>query len=223
MRVKICGIRTEEELSVAIKSGADAVGFLVGQIHASTDFILPSTAARLSAQMPPYVTPVVVTHLSDADSIMDIITKTGIGTIQIHGSVSDKDIKKIRDFLPHTGKIILASYLVETLPDLSSYYQFINAVLLDCYNREPGFIGNDTVAKVYSWDLAAQFVSHCPLPVILAGGLDPRNVLDAIEKVKPYGVDAHSRLKTDDKDRKCQNKCVEFVRNAKDAFFDLLK
>ena len=56
MQVKICGIQNEYELRTAVAAGADAVGFLVGQLHKSKTFILASTAGRLAQQLPPYVT-----------------------------------------------------------------------------------------------------------------------------------------------------------------------
>jgi phosphoribosylanthranilate isomerase len=95
MRIKICGIKTEADVELVIKSGADAAGLLVGQLHTSTDFILPSTALRLSGLLPPYITPVIVTHLVDAVSILDIVKKTGITTLQLHGGSSSEEVRKI--------------------------------------------------------------------------------------------------------------------------------
>ena len=85
MRVKACGIKTERDLETAVKAGVDAVGFLVGQVHTSHDFILASTAARLVKFLPPYVVPVIVTHLTAPDAILDIVEQTSILTIQLHG------------------------------------------------------------------------------------------------------------------------------------------
>ena len=57
MRVSICGIQNESDLQKVVQSDADAAGFLVGQIHQSARFILPSTAGRLAAQLPPFISP----------------------------------------------------------------------------------------------------------------------------------------------------------------------
>ena len=83
MRVKVCGIKTEQELETAVSAGADAVGFLVGQVHASHDFILASTAARLVRMLPPYVVPVLVTHLTKPETILELAEQTSIFTIQL--------------------------------------------------------------------------------------------------------------------------------------------
>ncbi|HRR06733.1 MAG TPA: phosphoribosylanthranilate isomerase, partial [Victivallales bacterium] len=143
MRVKICGLKTEEDLQVAIKAGADAVGFLVGQLYASTDFILPGTAQRLSKILPPYISPVVVTHLIEADAILDIIKKTEIFNVQLHGGSSLADVKKIRDKLPESAKIIMALHVIDNQikPEPEDFIPYVNAFLLDSYNKNTKQIG----------------------------------------------------------------------------------
>jgi len=219
LKIKICGNRSDQDIKIAVEAGADAVGFLVGQIHASKDFILPSTAARLAEALPPFVTPVIVTHLIEAEAIMEIISKTGIKTIQLHGDISSDETKKLRDQMPSGGKIIMSSYLVNNncKPPLESFYPFINAVLLDCYNKEPGLIGGDDKGKKHDWAFSAEFVKNCPKPVILAGGLSPANVMEAINTVKPFGIDANSRLKTADRQGHDRESCIDFVRNSRNA------
>ena len=64
MRIKICGIRNENDLRAALSASPDAVGFLVGQVHPSPDFILACTARRLARSLPPFVQPWLVTHYS---------------------------------------------------------------------------------------------------------------------------------------------------------------
>jgi phosphoribosylanthranilate isomerase len=214
MRVKICGIKNENDVQTVIKSDADAAGFLVGQVHASKDFILPSTAARLADSLPPYITPVLVTHLTDPEEIMELVMKTGITTVQLHGGSSVKDVKKLRDLMPLNSKLVLAAYIKNKrcTPELEEYYPFIDAVLLDSYNEEKGQVGG--TGKIHDWELSSEIVAMSPLPVILAGGLNPSNVADAVRTVKPFAVDANSGLK-DESDGRSLEKCIEFVRNAK--------
>ncbi|OGV56825.1 MAG: hypothetical protein A2017_21645 [Lentisphaerae bacterium GWF2_44_16] len=219
MRIKICGIRNQDDVDVAVKADADAVGFLVGQLHASTDFILPSTASRLASELPPYITPVIVTHLKEADKIMEIILRTGISNVQLHGGSSLPEVKKLRDLMPLCSKIILSTYIVDNkcVPEIKQFYPFIDAVLLDAYNREPNLIGQENVSNSYNWEFSANVVKECPLPVILAGALDGSNVAEAVKLVKPYGVDANNRLKTEDGKGRSLEKCINFVRNARNA------
>lgn len=218
MRVKICGIKSDNDLQAAINAGADAVGLLVGQLYASTDFILPGTALRFSQMLPPYISPVIVTHLVEADTILDIMEKTGINTVQLHGGSDLKEVKKLRDLLP-SAKIIFAIHVKdgEINPSYEDYIPYINAFLLDSYNKNTNQVGG--TGKVHDWKKSAEFCASSRLPVIVAGGLNPKNVADAIKTINPYGVDANSGLK--DQNRNCSPElCKEFVKNAKQAFFD---
>jgi len=219
VKIKICGIKTAEDIQVVIDSDADAAGFLIGQLHASKDFILPSTAARLAEMLPPYISPVIVTHLFECDPILEIVLKTGITTIQLHGKCSIDEVKKLKDSLPLNSKIIISTYVVDNCcdPDPSDYYSYVDAVLLDSYNREPGMIGlnEKDPMKCHNWLFAAEFVKKCPLPVILAGGLTQENVADAIKTVKPFGIDANNGLKDESSDGRSLKKCREFVRKAR--------
>ncbi len=74
MRIKICGIRNEPDLKAALSASPDAVGFLVGQVHPSPDFILACTARRLARSLPPFVQPWIVTHYSAPEEVLEIAT-----------------------------------------------------------------------------------------------------------------------------------------------------
>ncbi len=221
MKVKICGIKTETDVYAVIKAGADAAGLLVGQVHASTDFILPSTAARLAELLTPYITPVIVTHLADADGILDIVKKTDVITLQLHGGSTLDDVKKICDALPKNGKIIYAVHVIKgsMVPALEEFYPFIDAILLDSYNMVTGQVGG--TGQVHDWERSAEIVKDSPVPVILAGGLNPDNVAEAVRMVKPYGVDANSGLKNPDGSRNAKL-CLNFTVNARKAWMEMI-
>ncbi len=215
MKVKVCGVRSEEDIRTALDADADAIGFFVGQVHKSPDFILPSTAGRLAAGLPPFITPVLVTHLTNVTDIIDIIGKSSISTIQLHGELSIEQVKELNDHLPPGGKIILAAYLKHgEIPDLVEYYPFISAVLIDAFNESPELIETGTHDE-YFWNEAAEFVEKCPLPVILAGGLTPANINEAVLAVKPYAVDANRGLKEKSGGSSCSYRCKAFIKAAK--------
>lgn len=224
MRVSICGIQNENDLQKAVQSDTDAVGFLVGQIHKSARFILPSTAGRLAAQLPPYISPVLVTHLNTVDEITEIIDKSNIKCVQLHGKVTFSEIIKLRERFSETLQIILATYIVDnTIADnLDEIYPFIDAILLDCFNSEPGLIGINNNNQ-YAWTVGADFVRHCSLPVLLGGGLNADNVTEAIEKVKPYGIDACTGLSLTNSEECALEYCRNYVYNAKITGFAINK
>lgn len=217
MRAKICGIRTEEDLKAAVESGADAVGFLLGQVHPSKDFILPGTAARLVRALPPWITPVIVTHLTEPDEILELSDRTGITTIQLHGGSSPSEVQRVRDGLPPAGKVIVTIH-----PDsetdfviFKDYYSLADAFLIDSFDRATGRVGG--TGKTNDWSLAAKFVGESPLPVILAGGLTPDNAAEAIRTVRPYGLDANSGLKNKETGAVDPIRCKDFVAAVRNA------
>ena len=218
MRVKICGIRNETELEIAVNAGADAVGFLVGQRFPSQDFILPEKAARLTALLPPFVTPVLVTHLTDPREILEIVEKTGIITIQLHGGSLPEQLPPLREYLGSTAKLIAALH-VGTLPDEVSplpapYEPLADAFLLDSHDPVSGKVGG--TGKTHNWQNSARITASVRRPVILAGGLAPDNVAEAVRTVRPYAVDANSALRPFGVlDAKTAS---AFVRNALRAF-----
>jgi phosphoribosylanthranilate isomerase len=217
MRAKICGIRTEEDLKAAVESGADAVGFLLGQVHPSKDFILPGTAARLVRALPPWITPVIVTHLTEPDEILELSDRTGITTLQLHGGSSPSEVQRVRDGLPPAGKVIVTIH-----PDsetdfviFKDYYSLADAFLIDSFDRTTGRVGG--TGKTNDWSLAAKFVGESPLPVILAGGLTPDNAAEAIRTVRPYGLDANSGLKNKETGAVDPIRCKDFVAAVRNA------
>lgn len=218
MRIKISGIQNETEMKAAVSCGADAIGFLVGQLHRASSFILPSSAARLAGMLPPYISPVIVTHLTEAEEIMDILRRTDIYSVQICGVIAPSEIAKLSDTMPEHGKIILSVYVNEQnkIHEMDEYYKHINAVTFDCFNRSPAHVGG-SAANSYKWATAREFMQNCPLPVILAGALSPENIADAVQSFRPFGVDACSMLKDPATGDLIEEKCRLFVTNARRA------
>lgn len=214
MRIKISGIKTIQDMQTAVAAGADAVGFMVGQLHQSADFILPSTAGRLAAELPPLVTSVLVTHLFNVDEIVDLVAKTRIHTVQLHGRMSVEKVKELCDRMPPDGRLIMAAYIARgQIPDVVEYYPFLSSILLDAGNLAPELIETEDHSE-YFWNQAAEFTARCPLPVILTGGLGPENVAEAVKIVKPFAVDANRRLKGEPGGACLPELCRSFVANA---------
>lgn len=198
MRVKICGITNETDLETAVNAGADAVGFLVGQRFPSPDFILPEKAARLTALLPPFVTPVLVTHLTEPQEILELYEKTGIAAIQLHGGSTPEQLCSLREYLGNSIKLIVAlhvSSLPEHLsdPDPAPYEPQADAFLLDSYDPATGKVGG--TGKTHNWQNSSRIAATVRRPVILAGGLNPDNVAEAVRTVRPYAVDANTGLR----------------------------
>ena len=220
MRVKICGITQEADLETAVNAGADAVGFLAGQRFPSQDFILPEKAARLTALLPPFVTPVLVTHLTEPREILELYEKTGITTIQLHGGSTPEQLAILREYLGSSIKLIVALHVgslpeeAPPDPDPVRYEPHADAFLLDSYDPVTGKVGG--TGKTHNWQNSARIAGSVHRPVILAGGLNPGNVAEAVRTVRPYAVDANTALRpAGPLDAKT---AAAFVRNALHAF-----
>ena len=215
IRVKICGLKTEKDVETAASCGADAVGFLVGQQHPSPDFILPCTAERLAAHLPVFVTPVLVTHYTDVDSILELLDLTGITVLQLHGGSTPEEVCRLKEFAGDDVKIIVAAHVYQgcgvKIP-LSLYEPYVDAFLFDSFDPQNGKVGG--TGLVNDWKAAARSLQETKKDVILAGGLHPGNVEEAVLKVRPCGVDANSRLKDPDGSLN-EYLAREFVRKAK--------
>lgn len=220
MRVKICGIKDNTDFENAISAEPDAMGFLVGQRHKSSDFILPGTAARFAEKIPPYISPVLVTHLTDPEAVCDIVLRSQINTVQLHGGSSLDEVKKLRDISKMSLKLIFAAHIIddECVPSPEDFYSEIDALLLDSYNKSSGEVGG--TGTPHNWNVSSEIVNTCPLPVILAGGLNPDNIEDAVNTVLPYGVDANSGLRGVDSHHSAR-KCRDFINNARFAAAEL--
>lgn len=210
MKVKLCGIRNEEDIAVAVSAGADAIGFLIGQVHPSPDFILVSTAVRLVKTLPPFITPVIVTHIKSVEEIIEMVTRTGIRTVQLYGKNSIEELEELREKLPVGSKLIYATHIIDNnIEDgLEDKLPFLDALILDSFSKDDGRVGG--TGKTHNWSISAKIVENFDIPVILAGGLKIDNVESAINKVQPYGVDANSSLKNIEGFRDLE-KCKEFV------------
>ena len=219
MKIKICGIRNENDLRAALTASPDAVGFLVGQVHPSPDFILACTARRLARLLPPFVQPWLVTHYSRPEDVLELAEAAAIHNIQLHGDSTPDQVSAIRDALPPCAKLVKAVHPEPRNPfsEYIEFLPFIDAFLIDTLNPKTGQVGG--TGLVGNWTLAAQFVQESPVPVILAGGLTPANVARAIERVRPYAVDVNTGVKATADRSESPLLCRAFAKAARQADF----
>lgn len=186
MMVKICGITNREDALAAVDAGASALGF--NFYPKSPRYVTPDLAAEISTGLPVLTVGVFV----------DTLPATTMDVLQLHGSESPADVP--------AGKRVWKAFRVtpEWNPDAMSAYDGVEAFLLD--GPAPG------TGETFDWSRVSGFTSGFK-PIILAGGLGPENVAEAIRQVRPWGVDACSRLESAP-GRKDHNKMRRFVRAA---------
>jgi phosphoribosylanthranilate isomerase len=213
--VKICGLTREEDLAVAVDAGADAVGFLVG-VPSSPRNLTLERAETLLGQVPIFVDSVVVTAPKSIEWLFEVCERLKPSAIQIHGK-EQLDSSEIHEKIRGT-RLIKTVYVTDdalnewVIEDLKTF----DAVLLDSFSK--GQYGG--TGKVHDWVLSRQIKEAvAPVPVILAGGLRPENVKEAILAVEPYAVDVASGVEASP-GVKDHGKVRAFVENAKQIKLD---
>lgn len=212
---KICGIQTLEEAQMAIEAGATTLGFLVGLTHKAEDKISAEKAAAIIAQLPKTIDTVMVTHLLDAAEIATIAAQLGVTVIQIHDDLDDAGIKALKAALPKVKLIKAVHVMGEDAVDRAKHLDAmpeLDALLLD--SRTQDRLGG--TGLTHDWNISKAIVNACNKPVWLAGGLGPHNVAEAVQKVRPAGVDVNSGVEdaTGAKDPVKVRGFVEGARNA---------
>jgi len=213
VKVKICGIKSVHDAKLADRLGADALGLLVGQTHASKDFISPRMALKICTAISPFIVPVLVTHIEDPESIVKLARLLPCPAIQLHGDMTINLLRKLSRLL--RPKKLIARVSVEgenSIQHARELSAYADAIVLDTIDRSTDRVGG--TGLVHDWSISAKIVRESRVPVVLAGGLTPENVAEAIRIVKPWGVDVNSGVKKRDggKDPK---RISGFIKRAK--------
>ena len=183
MRVKICGIMNREDALAAVQAGADALGFMF--FTGSPRWVTCAQAAEIIHAIPPFIARVGVFVNPTEAEVRAAIGACGLDTLQFHG-------EEAPDFCRQFGLKVIKAFRVRDESSLAGLKQFpTEAWLLDSYVA--GQRGGTGAA--FNWDLAAQAVQRGGR-VILAGGLTPENVAEAVRRVRPYALDVSSGVES---------------------------
>jgi len=201
-KVKICGLTNLEDALVAAEAGADALGFV---LYVRSPRCAKPTAVQWSIrQLPPYVTTVGVFANIGAKEILDMMERCGLDLAQLQGDEPPSVCKRL-------GSKAVKAIRVKDRDSLDSMKNYsVRAFVLDTYTEE-NFGGT---GKRFDWDLAVAAKQYGR--IILAGGLNPENVREAIQKVRPYGVDVSSGIE-ERIGKKNPEKVRQFIARAKES------
>ncbi len=181
-RVKICGITNLEDALLAAQAGADALGFIF--YEKSPRSITAENAAIIIRQLPPFITPVGVFVNADREFIDTTIERTGIRAIQLSGDESPAECNGY-------PVSVIKSFRIRRGEEVEAVRHFtISAAMLDGA-KDGQYGGSGTVPD---FTIAAEIRKFHPL--ILAGGLNPENIVEAVHATRPYAVDVNSGIET---------------------------
>jgi phosphoribosylanthranilate isomerase len=206
VRVKICGVRTVTDALLAARAGADAVG--VNFWPRSKRCVDVETARAIALALPPLVTIVGVFVNQPGDEVRRIAARARLGAVQLHG---DEPPQACLGFdVPVWKALRLASPLPLAWLD---EWEGVQGFVVDApvLSASGGYGGT---GQTCDWDVAREAAARAP--VLLAGGLGPENVADAIRAVRPWGVDVASGVESAP-GVKDPEKVAAFVRRAKET------
>ena len=214
-RIKICCISSPEEVELAVKYGADALGF-VSAMPSGAGIIDESLIPVLVAAVPTSIDTFLLTSLLKADDIIPQITKCRTNTVQLVDSAEPDVYKRIRVELPHI-KIVQVVHVVgeSSVKEAKGLSPLVDALLLDSGNPNLKIKELGGTGRTHDWSISKLICDCVDKPVYLAGGLNPNNIEEAVKTVRPFGVDVCSGLRTNGKlDEEKLRSFISIVRNS---------
>jgi len=182
VKVKICGITNRDDAQAAVAAGADALGFVM--YKKSPRWVEPDVVRAIIAELPPFVLPIGVFVNEEVETVRRRVDECGFALAQLHGDEN-------ASYCQQLGRPVLKALRLKDRGSFLRLAEFqgragVRGFLLDAFSDQAYGGTGQTV----DWTLAAEVAGT--VPILLAGGLTPSNVADAVRLVRPYGVDVSS-------------------------------
>jgi len=216
--IQIAGVRNIDDLKVILEAGVELIGFPMRLGYHRPD-TSEEVAAALIRSIPYNIKAVLITYLFEAEEIVNLARQLNAKVIQLHGAISISEIQKIKILEP--GISIIKSLIVkennleELTLELKLFSSWVDYFITDTFDAKTGATG--ATGRTHDWNISRRIVDLSKRPVILAGGLNPSNIAEAIQFVKPAGVDVHTGVENS-KGQKDPVLVQEFVRRSRSAF-----
>lgn len=209
LKVKICGNTNRKDALAAAELGADFVGAIVEVSVDTPRKVTAQEAKEILADFPAPAERVIVIMPKTVEEAVVLYEEIRPEFVQLHGSEDVQFMRELRSLIP--CKIIKTIHVKDetSIQEAKKFARYSDALLLDTPSKQLGGSG-----KTHNWQLSRKIVEAVSIPVILAGGLTPENVAEAIRVVKPYGVDVSSGVEKKE-GKKDYSKVKKFIKNAK--------
>lgn len=219
--IQVAGIIDQEEADMLLKHGVKFLGFPLRLPVNKEDLTEDEASEIISGLIPPNYG-VIISYSSTAKEAIELCDKLCCKIIQLHGTISLKELKKLKITRPD---ITLIKSLVirnnnenELIETIKEFDPFIDAYITDTYDPSTGASG--ATGKTHDWNISKRFVELSQKPVILAGGINHKNVYNAIKIVKPAGVDVHTGIE-DQSGRKNEELVKTFMEQSFKALSEI--
>ncbi len=216
--IQIAGIIDMEEAEMLLDCGVEYLGFPL-RLPVNKEDLSEEEAGKIISQFSFPNHGILITYLSNADEIKALSEKIGTNIIQLHGNITIDELARLKE--THSKSIIIKSLIIgknteaKLLEIVSDFEDHVDAFITDTYNPQTGATG--ATGLTHDWKISRALVEHSKKPIILAGGLTPENVYEAIIKVKPAGVDTHTGVE-DNSGRKSKLNVIKFIEEARKGF-----
>jgi phosphoribosylanthranilate isomerase len=196
-RLKVCCIASIDEARVAVEAGADALG-LVAEMPSGPGPIPDALIASIVATVPPPVATFLLTSRTSADAVVEHVLACRTNTVQLVDAVDPRVYAALRRHCAAV-KIVQVLHVKDerTLEEARAVAPHVDALLLDSGRPDLAVKELGGTGRVHDWTISARIVAECGRPVFLAGGLNGTNVASAVARVRPFGVDLCSGVRTD--------------------------
>ena len=201
-RIKICGLTRAQDVRAAVDHGADAIGFVF--YASSPRAVSIAQAAALVALLPPFVASVGLFVNATADEVNCVLERVPLQLLQFHGDEAQADCARFGRPWIKAARMRAGVDLVE----FASLHPGASGILVDAFVEGYGGGG-----KTFDWSLIPQGFGR---PLVLSGGLDADNVVDAVRRIRPWAVDVSSGVESD-KGIKDTAKIAAFIAGVRDA------
>ena len=196
-KIKICCIQSTYEADVAIRAGANALGF-VSSMPSGPGVIPEELIAEIVSAVPGDVETVLLTSLCDAEGIVDQQHRCGTKCVQLVDTLQEGALEVLRKRLPGISLMQVVHVTgPASLERAVAVARHVDALLLDSGNPHAAIRELGGTGRVHDWELSRAIVRGTTIPVYLAGGLTPENIREAIRQVRPAGVDVCTGVRRD--------------------------
>lgn len=221
--IQVAGVIDQAEAELLVGCAVRYLGFPL-RLPVHREDLSEYEAAAIIRNLTPPARAVLITYLNQAGEIVEFCHALGASIVQLHGEIDSSELRGIKEQdskLRIIKSLVIGLHSMERLLDLvQRTAPYVDAYITDTFDPKTGACG--ATGKTHDWAVSRQLVRNSPRPVILAGGLTPENVRDAILAARPAGVDAHTGLEAAS-GRKSEEKVRRFVSEAQEAFRVLRK
>lgn len=198
MKVKICCIKSSLEAQRAIKAGADVLG-LVGPMPSGPGPITAEEAAAIVETLPEHIDSFYLTSKTRFESIAQEYQRVNSSHVQLTDHLETETRRQLKSEFPHL-KIVQVLHVIDdqAIDRALEYAENSDLLLLDSGSPNKAVKELGGTGRTHNWEISRKIVEAVNIPVFLAGGLNAENVRQAIQKVKPYGIDLCSGVRTED-------------------------